>query len=63
MRIIGCDLHGSQQTISMLDRDTGEIVEKTLKHEGERYGTSTPPSQRRWSWASKPPAPWGGFCG
>ena len=35
MRIIGCDLHGSQQTISMLDRDTGEVVEKTLKHEGE----------------------------
>ena len=35
MRIIGCDLHGSQQTISMLDRDTGEVVEKTLRHEGE----------------------------
>ena len=35
MRIIGCDLHASQQTIAMLDRDTGEIVEKTLKHEGE----------------------------
>jgi transposase len=34
-KIIGCDLHTSQQTISMLDRDTGEIVEKTLKHEGE----------------------------
>jgi transposase len=35
MRIIGCDLHGSQQTIAMLDRDSGEVVEKTLKHEGE----------------------------
>lgn len=35
MRIIGCDLHTRQQTIAMLDRDTGEIVEKTLKHEGE----------------------------
>src|SRR5262245_51234150 len=35
MRIIGCDLHVSQQTIAMLDDDTGEIVERTLKHEGE----------------------------
>ena len=35
MKIIGCDLHASQQTIAMLDRDTGEVVEKTLKHEGE----------------------------
>jgi transposase len=35
MRIIGCDLHASQQTIAMLDRETGEMVEKTLTHEGE----------------------------
>jgi transposase len=35
MRIIGCDLHASQQTIAMLDRETGEIVEKTLKHEAD----------------------------
>ena len=35
MRIIGCDLHASQQTIAMLDRETGEISEQTLKHEGE----------------------------
>ena len=34
MRLIGCDLHASQQSIAMLDRDTGEIVEKTLTHEG-----------------------------
>jgi transposase len=34
MRIIGCDLHAAQQTIAMLDRDTGEIVERTLAHEG-----------------------------
>jgi hypothetical protein len=32
-KIITCDLHASQQTIAMLDRETGEIVEKTLKHE------------------------------
>jgi transposase len=35
MRMIGCDLHASQQTIAMLDRDTGEVVERTLSHEGE----------------------------
>jgi hypothetical protein len=35
MRIIGCDLHAAQQTIAMLDGDTGEVVERTLKHEGE----------------------------
>jgi transposase len=34
MRLIGCDLHASQQSIAMLDRDTGVIVEKTLAHEG-----------------------------
>ena len=34
MRMIGCDLHAAQQTIAMLDRDTGEIVERTLAHEG-----------------------------
>jgi transposase len=33
MKIIGCDLHAAQQTIAMLDRETGEIVEQTLKHE------------------------------
>jgi hypothetical protein len=34
MRIIGCDLHASQQAIAMLDRETGEVVERTLQHEG-----------------------------
>lgn len=33
MRLIGCDLHASQQSIAMLDRDTGVAIEKTLKHE------------------------------
>ncbi len=32
MKIIGCDLHGAQQTMAMLECETGEIVEKTLKH-------------------------------
>jgi transposase len=35
MRIIGCDLHARQQTIAMLDSDTGELEEKTLEHQGE----------------------------
>ena len=35
MRIIGCDLHAAQQTIAMLDRETGEVVEQTLKHQGD----------------------------
>jgi transposase len=35
MRIIGCDLHAAQQTIAMLDGDTGEVVERTLTHDGE----------------------------
>jgi transposase len=47
MRLVGCDLHASQQSIAMLDRDTGVIVEKTLKHEGETvrafYASIPPP--------------------
>ena len=34
MRIIGCDLHARQQTVAMVDSDTGELVEKTMEHEG-----------------------------
>ena len=35
MKIIGCDLHARQQTIAMLDSDTGELEEKILEHQGE----------------------------
>jgi len=35
MQIIGVDLHARQQTISMLDTSTGEIVERTLEHAGD----------------------------
>jgi transposase len=35
MRIIGCDLHTRQQSIAMLDGVTGEVVERTLQHEGD----------------------------
>src|SRR3979490_490451 len=46
MRLIGCDLHASQQSIAMLDRETGAVIEKTLKHEGEavrEFYASIPP--------------------
>src|SRR5262252_7258157 len=34
MKIVGCDLHARQQSIAMMDMETGEITEKTLSHEG-----------------------------
>ena len=47
MRIIGCDLHAAQQTIAMLDRETGEVVERTLSHESttvrDFYASLPPP--------------------
>jgi len=33
MMIIGCDLHTRYQQIAMLDRETGELVERRLEHE------------------------------
>ncbi len=33
MKIAGCDLHAKQQTIAMVDTETGEITGKTLAHE------------------------------
>jgi transposase len=35
MRIIGVDLHARQQSVAMLDTDTGEVIEKTLQHESD----------------------------
>jgi transposase len=35
MRIIGCDLHTCQQTLAILDTQTGEVMEKILVHEGD----------------------------
>ena len=35
MKIVGCDLHARQQTIAMVDTETGEFTEKTLAHEGD----------------------------
>ena len=34
MKIVGCDLHARQQSIAMVDTETGEFTEKTLEHEG-----------------------------
>ena len=34
MKIVGCDLHARQQSIAMLDTETGELTEKRLMHEG-----------------------------
>lgn len=35
MKIVGCDLHARQQTLAMMDTETGEYTEKTLVHEGD----------------------------
>jgi len=34
MKIVGCDLHAKQQTIAMVDSETGEFIDRTLAHEG-----------------------------
>ena len=33
MKIVGCDLHARQQTIAMVDTETGEFTEKTISHD------------------------------
>ena len=35
MRIIGCDLHAPQQSMAMLDTASGEVVNRTVTHEGD----------------------------
>jgi hypothetical protein len=56
MKIVGCDLHARQQTIAMVDTETGEFTEKTLNHEGNAVREFTVPWKVRWWWASKLPA-------
>jgi hypothetical protein len=41
VKIIGCDLHARQQTLAMLETNTGEVVKRTLKHEGNSNGRSS----------------------
>ncbi len=49
MQIIGVDLHARQQTVAMLNVETGEVVEKTLQLEGdsvrEFYSTLVGPAR------------------
>ena len=33
MKIVGCDLHTRYQQIAVLDRETGELIERRLEHE------------------------------
>src|SRR5258708_25963527 len=35
MKIVGCDLHAKQQSIAMVETDTGEWIERALSHEGK----------------------------
>jgi hypothetical protein len=55
MQIIGVDLHTRQQTVAMLNVETGEVIEKTLKHEGDRCESFTRLLLDRLVWGSKPP--------
>jgi transposase len=35
MQMIGCDLHARQQTLAILDSETGELQERVLEHAGD----------------------------
>jgi hypothetical protein len=54
MQIIGVDLHIRQQTIAMFDTETGELLEKTLEHDGDEvrkfYSPLTGPVQGLEAW-------------
>jgi hypothetical protein len=41
MRIIGCDLHARQQTLAMLDTISGEVVNRSMMHEGTKCASFT----------------------
>jgi len=62
MRTIGCDLHATQQTIAVLDRETGEVVERKLTHDGTTVRDFYA-SHRPWWSASKPRDRCAGLCG
>ena len=44
MRIIGCDLHARQQSVAMLDTETGEVVNRTLMHDGNEVRELSAPN-------------------
>ena len=37
MKIVGCDLHAGQQSIAMIDSETGELTEKVARLIGLRW--------------------------
>ena len=61
MRIIGCDLHARQQTLAMLDTVSGEVVNRTLMHEGNEVWEFYSELPRPVLWASKRLDPCSGF--
>ena len=40
MKIVGCDLHTRYQQTAMLDRETGELIERRLEHERAELGSA-----------------------
>jgi transposase len=36
MKIVGCDLHARQQSIALLDTETGELLERMIEHEADQ---------------------------
>ena len=54
MRIIGCAFHTRQQTLAMLDTETGEVVRMNLTHEGNDVREFYSRFHARCVWASKP---------
>lgn len=55
MQMIGCDLHARQQTLAILDTETGVLEERVLEHAGNTVRDSTAPLKNLCAWASKPP--------
>jgi len=47
MKIVGCDPHARQQTIVMVDTETGEFTEKTISHEEAQCESFTQRSKGR----------------
>jgi hypothetical protein len=42
MKIIGCDLHTRYQQIAMLDKESGELMERRLEHENGEARPTVP---------------------
>lgn len=53
MKIVGCDLHTRYQQIAMLDKGTGELVERRLEHESGGAPAGLVPSFAPWFAANR----------